>query len=139
MEIELRDRPACRAGRSRRAPGAGQEHRRRPHQRVVRRRGEPNLANLLAEDEHLAPFLAIPAKDNGFDVEGLAVHGETLYVGLRGPVLRGFAVVLELLPEEAAPGRLRLVPIEGERCYRKHFLDLGGLGVRDLCPHGPDL
>src|SRR5882757_3470467 len=101
--------------------------------------GEPNLAGLLAEDEHLAPFLAIPAKDNGLDVEGLAVHGETLYVGLRGPVLRGFAVVLELLPEEAAPGRLRLVPIEGERCYRKHFLDLRGLGVRDLCPHGPDL
>ncbi|MGH8966195.1 MAG: DUF3616 domain-containing protein, partial [Actinomycetes bacterium] len=23
--------------------------------------------------------------------------------------------------------------------YRKHFLDLGGLGVRDLCPHGRDL
>jgi len=101
--------------------------------------GEPNLADLLAEDEHLAPFLAIPAKDNGFDVEGLAVHGDTLYVGLRGPVLRGFAVVLELLPREAAPGRLRLAPIDDERPYRKHFLDLGGLGVRDLCPQGPDL
>jgi len=101
--------------------------------------GEPNLADLLAKDEHLAPFLDIPAKDNGFDVEGLAVHGDTLYVGLRGPVLHGFAVVLELLPEEAATGRLRLRPIDGERCYRKHFLDLGGLGVRDLCPHGPDL
>src|SRR5882757_5780065 len=101
--------------------------------------GEPNLADLLAEDEHLAPFLAIPAKDNGFDVEGLAVHGQTLYAGLGGPVLRGFAVILEVLPEEAAPGRLRLAPLDGEQPYRKHFLDLAGLGVRDLCPHGPDL
>jgi hypothetical protein len=101
--------------------------------------GEPNLADLLADDEHLAPFLAIPAKDNGFDVEGLAVHGETLYAGLRGPVLRGFAVVLELLPEEAGPGRLRLAALDDGRPYRKHFLDLDGLGVRDLCPQGPDL
>jgi hypothetical protein len=102
--------------------------------------GHPHLVDLLAGDEHLGPFLAIPAKDNGLDVEGLAVHGESLYVGLRGPVLRGFAVVLELLPREAGPGRLELAPIgEDGRPYRKHFLDLAGLGVRDLCPHGRDL
>ena len=102
--------------------------------------GERNLADLLAGDEHLDPFLSIPAKDNGLDVEGLAVHGEALYVGLRGPVLRGFAVVLELEPRDGAPGRLALAPIgpKGEP-YRKHFLDLGGLGVRDLCAHGADL
>ena len=27
----------------------------------------------------------------------------------------------------------------GGRRYRKHFLQLGGLGVRDLCVDGPDL
>lgn len=101
--------------------------------------GAPNLTDELAEDEHLAPFLAIPAKDNGLDVEGLAVHGESLYLGLRGPVLRGFAVVLELLPRDAGSGHLRLAAIDGDRRYRKHFLDLGGLGVRDLCPQGRDL
>lgn len=102
--------------------------------------GDQNLVDLLAGDRHLGPFLSIPAKDNGLDVEGLAVHGEALYVGLRGPVLRGFAVVLELEPRDGAPGRLTLAPIgpKGEP-YRKHFLDLGGLGVRDLCAHGPDL
>ena len=75
------------------------------------------------------------------DVEGLAVHGETLYIGLRGPVLRGWAVVLAVLPTENTedPGRLELGELpEGTR-YRKHFLDLGGLGVRDLCPDGDDL
>lgn len=97
----------------------------------------------LGADEHLAPFLAIPGKDNGFDVEGVAAHGEpgaeTLYLGLRGPVLRGWAVVLELRPRDDGPGRLRLDPVHGHARYRKHFLGLGGLGVRDLCPDGDDL
>ena len=26
---------------------------------------------MLEDDEHLAPFLRIPGKDNGFDVEGV--------------------------------------------------------------------
>lgn len=107
--------------------------------------GDPNLVDLLVDDVHLGPFLRIPAKDNGLDVEGLAVHGETredqtLYIGLRGPVLRGFAVLLEVRPVDAAPGRLALAPVGDHGApYRKHFLDLGGLGVRDLCPHGRDL
>lgn len=103
--------------------------------------GTENVTDLLAQDEHLAPFLAIPSKDNGLDVEGLAVHGEALYVGLRGPVLRGWAVVLELAPETDPddPGRLRFGPLPDGTRYRKHMLDLGGLGVRDLCPHGEDL
>src|SRR3954447_14392635 len=103
--------------------------------------GAENLLDLLRADTHLAPFLAIPARDNGFDVQGLAVVGDRLYVGLRGPVLRGWAVVLEVLPvqDPTDPGRLALgIFPEGAR-YRKHFLELGGLGVRDLCPDGDDL
>ena len=99
------------------------------------------LVDLLRADRHLAPFLAIPVVDNGFGVQGLAVVGDRLYVGLRGPVLRGWAVVLEVLPvqDPTDPGRLALgIFPEGTR-YRKHFLDLGGLGVRDLCPDGDDL
>jgi hypothetical protein len=105
--------------------------------------GAPGLLDLLSGDEHLAPFLAIPGKDNGLDIEGVAAHGdpddETLYLGLRGPVLRGWAVVLQVRPREDEPGRLRLDPVDGDSCYRKHVLDLGGLGVRDLCPDGADL
>ena len=37
---------------------------------------------------------AIPGKDNGFDMEGLAVDGDRLLLGLRGPVLRGFSEAL---------------------------------------------
>ncbi|MGY2080259.1 DUF3616 domain-containing protein [Modestobacter sp. SYSU DS0657] len=101
----------------------------------------PDLRDLLADDEHLAPFLPLPGKDNGLDVEGIAVADERVYLGLRGPVLRGWAVVLELHPEPdpAEPGRLLLQPFADGRRYRKHVLDLAGLGVRDLCPHGEDL
>ncbi len=105
--------------------------------------GEPGLLDVLAADEHLGPSLAIPGKDNGFDVEGVAAYGdsgaETLHLGLRGPVLRGWAMVLEIRPRADGPGRLRLDPVDGEAPYRIHALDLGGLGVRDLCPDGADL
>ena len=111
------------------------------HSALVGGPGSENLADLLRDDEHLAPFLAIPSKDNGLDVEGLAAHGDSLYVGLRGPVLRGWAVVLEVLPEPdpADPARLALGAWGDGARYRKHFLNLGGLGVRDLCPDGADL
>ncbi|MGP4096756.1 DUF3616 domain-containing protein [Nonomuraea sp. KM90] len=96
--------------------------------------GSNNLTAHLKDDPHLAPFLALPGKDNGFDVEGIAVTPDRVYLGLRGPVLRGWAVVLELRIEDAGKGRLRL-----REPYRKHFLDLGGLGVRDMCPDGDSL
>ncbi|MEU4689271.1 DUF3616 domain-containing protein [Actinoplanes sp. NPDC023714] len=100
-----------------------------------------NIRELLRDDEHLAPFLAIPSKDNGLDIEGIAVQGDRVYLGLRGPVLRGWAFVLELRPYVLAtdPTRLRLRPFEDGLPYRKHVLDLDGLGVRDLCPSGDDL
>jgi hypothetical protein len=103
--------------------------------------GAESLADLLTDDEHLAPFLAIPSKDNGLDVEGLAAHGDSLYIGLRGPVLRGWAVVLEVrpVPDPTDPARLLLGAWADGARYRKHFLNLGGLGVRDLCPDGADL
>ncbi len=99
------------------------------------------ITGILADDPHLAPFLAIPGKDNGFDVEGVAVHGESLYLGLRGPVLRGWAVVIELLPRVTKTRDvLELAALDDAgTVYRTRFLDLDGLGVRDLCPDGADL
>jgi hypothetical protein len=99
------------------------------------------LRTLLRHDEHLDPFLAIPGKDNGLDVEGIAVTGNRVYLGLRGPVLRGWAFVLELRPyvDPDEPDRLRLREFDDGLPYRKHVLDLDGLGVRDLCPEGEDL
>lgn len=116
------------------------------------------LMEALRHDEHLSPFLpippkdkddkkdkwrGIPGKDNGFDIEGLAVAGGRLFLGLRGPVLRGWALILEIeLTEDvgnASPVlRLKSIGKDGRR-YRKHFLQLGGLGIRDLCVCGSDI
>jgi hypothetical protein len=95
----------------------------------------------LAEDRWLRPFAALPAKDNGLDVEGLTALGQDLLLGLRGPVLRGWATLVTLHPDpdDHHPDQLRLAKaFDGQR-YRLHFADLGGLGVRDLCRFGPDL
>ena len=92
-----------------------------------------------AKDDHLAPFAGIPGKDNGLDIEGLAVAEERVFVGLRGPVLRGYALILELEPQ-AQGSELKLKNIgPGDRPYRKHFMHLGGLGIRDLCLRGDDM
>jgi len=100
------------------------------------------LTEALMDDPHIGPFLAIPGKENGFDIEGLAVAGERLFLGLRGPVLRGWAIILEVELKEsrADPQTLKLRRIgPAGRRYRKHFLQLDGLGIRDLCVQGADL
>jgi hypothetical protein len=104
--------------------------------------GGDGVYGLLDDDAHLAPFLDIPGKDNGFDIEGIAVHGppgsERVFLGLRGPVLRGWATVLELAPREDDDTLTLAATPAGQR-YTKHFLDLDGLGIRDLCQHDDDL
>jgi hypothetical protein len=107
------------------------------------------LTRMLRADPHLGPFLSIPSKDNGFDIEGLAVaSGGRVFLGLRGPVIDGWACVLEIavtthssrdgelvlgkLPRSAHSARHQVY-------YRKHFLDLEGAGIRDLCRAGRDL
>jgi hypothetical protein len=102
--------------------------------------GSNELTRLLRKDKHLAAFIGLPGKENGFDIEGLAVAGERLFLGLRGPVLRGWAIVLELRPADDGDC-LSLAPLEGHKRkrVRKHFLQLRGLGIRDLFLEGDDL
>jgi hypothetical protein len=98
------------------------------------------LARWLRKDPLLAPFLKIPAKENGLDIEGIAVSGSDVWLGLRGPVLSGHAVVLQLELKETRSGRLKPKRLEPERRrYRRHLLDTGGLGIRDLRLDGEDL
>ena len=110
--------------------------------RALRLKGDGQnnqLTKALAGDPHFGPFLAIPGKDNGFDIEGLAVFGRRLLLGLRGPVLRGWSAILEI--EAQVQGEeLRLQPLDDTgSLIRKHFVQLDGLGVRDLHFSGDDL
>lgn len=99
------------------------------------------LMRAIRDDEHLRLYRKVPGKDNGFDVEGLAAAEGRLFLGLRGPVVRGWAVVLEIQPVKAGrPERLKLKRIGADgRRYRKHLLDLDGLGVREITADGDDL
>lgn len=107
--------------------------------------GQSELTKALQKDEHIGPFLQmkLPSKDNGFDIEALAVKGNRLFLGLRGPVLRGMAIILEIEIKAGTKarqsGEMRLKRLENKRLYRKHFVDLNGLGIRDLCFDGEDL
>ena len=114
----------------------------RDGRRALRLKGDSQtnlLTRALADDPHFGPYMAIPGKDNGFDIEGLAVDGRRLLLGLRGPVLRGWSALLEIAVE-ARGDQLRLVPLDDSGLMlRKHFLQLDGLGVRDLHFSGDDL
>jgi len=108
------------------------------------------LTEALMTDRHVGRFVprvlsdkaidGIPSKDNGFDVEGLSVTGDRVFLGLRGPVLRGWASVIELQVSAAPTGALSLNTIGSSgQPYLKHLLQLDGLGVRDLVINGDDL
>lgn len=109
------------------------------------------LLDEISRDPLFARFClrrdGVPGKDNGVDIEGLACGPkDRVLVGMRGPVLRGIAVILELAPKrisrssQANADRLQLTKIGPDGLkYRRHFLDLTGHGIRDLCWHGDDL
>jgi hypothetical protein len=100
------------------------------------------LTEALADDPHLGLFVKaeIPGKENGFDIEGIAVYHNRIFLGLRGPVLRGWALMLEIEVESSQAGLLKLRKITPEgREYKKHFIFLNGLGIRDLCIDGEDI
>ena len=60
--------------------------------------------------------------------------------GCADPVLRGWALLLELQVKEPKRGRLKLRKLGPDgACYAKHFLDLNGLGIRELAFDGDAL
>ncbi len=79
-----------------------------------------SLRDIIDNDSVLGTFSAIPSKENGVDIEGIAADGEQLYIGFRGPVLRGNNVPVMKLTFDA--------PSTNELLY----VDLDGRGIRDI-------
>ena len=93
------------------------------------------LGRYMAKDPLIGPSLRMAAKEGGFDIEGIAAAGpERIALGLRGPVIQTFAVLLEPQIEPKKSGKLHLPG----KPY-KRLVDLGGLGMRDLLVDGDDL
>lgn len=107
------------------------------HSAVLRRANQTDeLMQVLASDPYLEKILSIdlPGKDNGFDIEGFVIQNNKVLLGLRGPVLRGIAILVEIELEEESAGILTLKSIESDgKRYKLHFLNLEGLGIRELC------
>ncbi|MGR3467348.1 MAG: DUF3616 domain-containing protein, partial [Shimia sp.] len=97
------------------------------------------LRKWLSDDAHLAPFLDLPSKENGLDLEGIAAKGLRVWIGCRGPVLRAHAVLLEMEMKVTKDGWLKPRKIDEGRRYRKYLVDTKGMGVRDLKFDGDDL
>lgn len=83
------------------------------------------LQNELAKYKLLTPFIGVPSKENGIDLEGLAVDEKgRLLIGFRGPVLRENIVPvlrLNLEKETFAIKKSKLL-----------YLTLQGNGIRGL-------
>ena len=79
------------------------------------------LREIIKNNPVLHPFSRIPSKENGIDIEGIAAKDGWLYVGFRGPVLRGnFVPVMKLKFDDP------------EKTNELLYVQLGGRGIRDI-------
>jgi Protein of unknown function (DUF3616) len=91
------------------------------------------LRGLIMADPTLAPFADKRLEVNGVTIEGIAIQGDRLLAGFRGPVVNDeraaiLSVSLPALFEDGAPDP------------KLHLLPLGrGRGVRDLAPFADGL
>lgn len=93
-----------------------------------------SLGALLDRDPVLSRFRSIPSKENGIDIEGLAIaeEGKKLVAGLRGPSLRGpYAIVLMVSREDS-----KSIDNKALKTKKLDFdilhVDLGGRGIRGI-------
>lgn len=77
-----------------------------------------HLRPLLLRHPLLRPFSKVPSKDNGLDIEGAAWLDGHVWLGLRGPVLRGWALLARLSHDL---DEVELFPVA-----------LNGFGIRSL-------
>ena len=83
------------------------------------------LRAALRASESIGPHAEKPLGENGVNIEGLALDGDRIFFGLRGPVLEGRAFILST----AIEGLFGLKPLDA----RTHALSLGeDTGIRDL-------
>jgi phosphohistidine phosphatase SixA len=79
-----------------------------------------DLRKIINSTKPLSLFSRLPAKENGIDIEGLAIFADTLYLGFRGPVLRQGYVPVGVL-HFSKPDSFKLT-----------YVKLGGRGVRSM-------
>jgi hypothetical protein len=91
----------------------------------------PHIADAVG---WFTPYTLASTKENGLDIEALAIRRDdddpssvVAYIGLRGPVIDGLAVVIEIDIRDHNKRGLKIASAP-----RFHLVDLRGFGVRDL-------
>lgn len=79
------------------------------------------LRNIIRQHKVLKTFSRIPSKENGIDIEGIAVVNGWIYVGFRGPVFRNNYVPV-----------LKLKFDDPENTASLLWVNFGGGGIRDM-------
>jgi hypothetical protein len=80
-----------------------------------------SLRDVISDQEALEAFSEIPSKENGVDIEGIAVDDGWVYVGFRGPVFRDNYVPV-----------LKFKFDQHEESAKLLFVKLDGGGIRDM-------
>ena len=80
-----------------------------------------SLRRIIENHPMFKTFAGIPGKENGVNIEGLAVRGDWLYVGFRGPMLRGNHVPIMKLKFDNPGDRPQTL-----------YVDLGGRSIRGM-------
>lgn len=73
----------------------------------------------LGQHQILAPFLTVPGKENGVDIEGMTFLGGRIYLAFRSPVLRQNYVPIISMDKNGGDQKML-------------FVQLAGMGVRGL-------
>jgi hypothetical protein len=93
------------------------------------------LATILEQDPVVAPSFDRPLEKGGLTIEGVAVRGDSLYAGLRGPVLDDGSAVIARVPLAAvfdgAPGAATLFRLALDKDTQRD-----PRGIRDLTLFG---
>ena len=79
-----------------------------------------SIHNSIKKDPLLERFLNIPSKENGIDIEALAVDQDHVYLGFRSPILRQNFVPIWVTSHHFGSS------------YELRFVDLKGHGIRDM-------
>ncbi|EAU41049.1 hypothetical protein FP2506_12319 [Fulvimarina pelagi HTCC2506] len=111
------------------------------HARMVKfSKNKVPIRDMMAKDPLIGPYVPLPCKENGFDIEGIAVRGDTVLIGLRGPVIGGYAMIIRLEIKKTKGGFLKARKQEatGKR-YALQSVDLNGQGIRDMVWQGERL
>ena len=93
-----------------------------------------SLRDFILNHPVLGSFQVIASKENGIDIEGIAADGDDkLYIGFRGPRLRGnYVPVMVLQPKVGKEDDFKEKFREKDAALELRYVNLDGLGIRGM-------